>query len=259
MKTSSVNSVDGVTGRDLENKVALVTGGSRGMGAAIARALAARGASIAVTYLSSSTAAQQVVAEAAHFGVVAIAVQADHRDDASTARAVLAVAERFGRIDIVVNNAGVFPFGPIEDMSLELIDQTLATHARAPYRLVQAALPSMPAGGRIVSIGSSLGTHIPSSGVTLYAMSKAALVGFTKALARELGPRGITVNLVNPGSIDTDMNPADGPQAEDERPRIPLGRYGRADEIANVVAFLVSPAAAYVSGAVLAADGGATA
>lgn len=245
--------------KELEGKVALITGGSRGMGAAIARALAARGASAAITYLAAAEAAEQVVSALRDEGVDAIAIQADHRNDASTIRSAEAAISRFGRIDILVNCAGVFPYGSIEEATIDEIDQVLAIHARAPYRMVQSVLPAMKAGGRIISIGSSLGTHIPASGVSLYSMSKAALVGLTKALARELGPRGITVNLVNPGSIDTDMNPADGPQADAERKLIPLGRYGSATEIAEVVAFLAGPAAAFVNGAVLAADGGSTA
>lgn len=199
------------------------------------------------------------MAELREGGADVVAVRADHRDDAGTVRAVEAVVARFGRIDILVNNAGIFSYGPIGEMSLEIIDRVLAIHARAPYRLAQAVLPSMPQGGRIISIGSSLGTQVPAPGFSLYAMSKAALIGLTKALARELGPCGITVNLVSPGSVDTDMNPADGPQAEAERGLIALGRYGRAEEIAGIVAFLAGPAAAFVTGAVVAADGGATA
>lgn len=245
--------------KELEGKVAFVTGGSRGMGAAIAHALAGRGASVAITYLAAADAAGQIVSAIRDQGVEAMAIQADHRDDASTLRAGEAVIARFGRIDILVNSAGVFPYGPIAESALDEIDQVLAIHIRAPYRLVQSVIPAMKDGGRIISIGSSLGTHVPASGVSLYATSKAALIGLTKALARELGPRGITVNLVNPGSIDTDMNPADGPQAEAERSLIPLGRYGNAWEIAEMVAFLAGPAAAFINGAVLAVDGGATA
>jgi NAD(P)-dependent dehydrogenase (short-subunit alcohol dehydrogenase family) len=172
---------------------------------------------------------------------------------------VAEVVSRFGRIDVLVNNAGIFPYAAIADTTTADIDDALSIHVRAPYVAVQSALPAMTEGGRIVSIGSSLGTQVPSPGVSLYAASKAALVGLTKALARELGPRGITVNLVSPGSIDTDMNPADGDQAVGERALIPLARYGQAAEVAKVVAFLASEEAAYVNGAVVAVDGGATA
>lgn len=243
----------------MAGKVALVTGGSRGMGAAIARALGTRGATVALTYRASIDAAEAVVSDLRATGVDAIAIKADHRDDDSSLKAVNSAISRFGRIDILVNSAGIFPYGPIEETTLDEVDHVLAIHARTPYRLVQAVLPTMQRGGRIISIGSSLGTHVPSPSLGLYSMSKAALIGLTKALARELGPRGITVNLVNPGSVDTDMNPADGPQAEGERSLIPLGRYGRASEIAEVVAFLASPSGDFINGAIMAVDGGATA
>lgn len=245
--------------RDLNGKVALVTGGSRGMGAEIARALARQGANVALTYRSAAGPAAEVVGELAALGAEPLAIQADHRVDAETRDAVRAVIDCFGRIDILVNNAGIFPYGTIAETAGETIEATLGLHVRAPYVAAQTALPAMPDGGRIISIGSSLGSHVPGPGVSLYAASKAALVGLTKALARELGPRGVTVNLVNPGSIDTDMNPADGLAADGERALIPLARYGRVEEVAAVVAFLAGPAAAYVNGAVLAVDGGATA
>lgn len=243
----------------LEGKVALVTGGSRGMGAAIARRLAAQGASVALTYRRSADAAEAVVADLKGSGADAIAIRADHRDDAGSLGACAAAIRHFGRIDILVNCAGVFVYAPIGETSPQDIDDVLALHVRAPYRLIQAALPAMRQGGRIITIGSSLGTRVPGPSLSLYAMSKAAMVGLTRALARELGPREITVNLVNPGSVDTDMNPADGPQADAERSLIPLGRYGRAGEIADSVAFLAGPSGAFVNGAVLAIDGGATA
>jgi 3-oxoacyl-[acyl-carrier protein] reductase len=174
-------------------------------------------------------------------------------------RAVAATIEAFGRLDILVNNAGVFPYGPFEEVSLQEFDRTMAIHARAAFIAAQAATPHMGKGGRIISIGSNLGERVPHPGVSLYAMSKSALIGFTRGLARDLGERGITVNLVQPGSTATDMNPPEGESADDQRARTALGHYGSADDIAATVAHLASDAARQITGASILVDGGANA
>jgi Dehydrogenases with different specificities (related to short-chain alcohol dehydrogenases) len=244
---------------ELKSRVAFVTGGSRGLGAAIARRLAQAGADVAITYVQSAMRAEAVVAEIEALGRRALALRADSADAEEIVEAVHAAARHFGRLDILVNNAGIFPYGPPDEVDVETLDRTLAIHVRGVFLASQAALAHMGEDGRIVSIGSSLGTQVPAPGTTLYSMSKSALTGFTKGLARDLGPRGITVNLVSPGSTDTDMNPADGEGAEEQRAITPLGRFGTPDDVAMAVAFLAGPGGRQITGATLAVDGGVTA
>jgi 3-oxoacyl-[acyl-carrier protein] reductase len=241
------------------SKVALVTGASRGIGAAIATRLAEQGADVVITYAQSKERADDVVDRIKAHGRRGLAVKADSADAAEVVSAVERTVEEFGRIDILVNNAGIFPFGPIEDVSLEEIDRTLGIHARAVFLASQAAVKHMSAGARIISIGSNLAERVPFPGVALYSMSKSALLGFTKGLARDLGERGITVNLVQPGSTDTDMNPADAAGADEQRAMTALGRYAEPSDIAATVAFLAGPGAINVTGAVLTVDGGTNA
>ncbi len=240
----------------LKGKMALVTGGSRGIGAAIAKRLAREGANVALTYLSAADRAKAVVAEIEAEGRRGLAIQADGADPGAVVDAVERTVAELGRIDILVNNAGIFPNGPLEDVSLEEVDQTLAVHVRAVFVASQAAARHMGDGGRIISIGSCFAERVPYPGVSLYAMSKSALIGLTKGLARDLGERGITANLVHPGSTDTEMNPADAPEADAERDYIALGHYGSTEDIAATIAHLAGEGGGYITGASIAVDGG---
>jgi 3-oxoacyl-[acyl-carrier protein] reductase len=243
----------------LQGKRALVTGASRGIGAAIARRLAADGADVAITYEHSADKAQAVVAEIERLGRRGLAIKANSADAAAVKAAVDQAAEAFGGLDILVNNAGIFRGGPIDELSLEDIDATLAVNVRAVVVGSQAAASHMGEGGRIISIGSNLATRVPDSGTSLYSMSKSALIAWTKGLARDLGGRGITVNIVHPGSTDTDMNPAEGNQAAAQQARMAIPRYGKADDVAALVAFVAGPQARSINGTELTIDGGANA
>ncbi|MGH6897680.1 MAG: SDR family oxidoreductase [Geminicoccaceae bacterium] len=241
---------------ELAGKVALVTGGSRGIGAAIAKRLAHDGADVALTYESAADSAQAVVAKIEAAGRRGLAIRADSAHPVAVVGAVERTADTFGRLDVLVNNAGIYPFGPLEEVTLEEVDRTLAIHVRAAFVASQAAARHMDAGGRIISIGSCSIDRVPGPGVTVYAMSKSALIGLTKGLARDLGARGITANLINPGPTDTDMNPADGPGADEERSLMAVGHYGKPDDIAAMVAHLAGEGGAFITGAAIAVDGG---
>ncbi|MBF6070858.1 SDR family NAD(P)-dependent oxidoreductase [Nocardia farcinica] len=243
----------------LAGKKALVTGGSRGIGAAIARRLAAENADVALTYRTARSAAAQVVTDIETTGRNALAIHADSADPDAVTEAVHRAAEAHGGLDILVNNAGIFPSKPFEEFTLDEVDQALHVHARAAFLAAQAAVRYMDAGGRIIGIGTNLTERAPFGGITLYNLSKSALNGFTRALARELGPRGITVNLVQPGSTDTDMNPADGDHAAAQVGLTALGRFGAADDIAAAVAYLAGESGRSITGAVLTVDGGTNA
>lgn len=241
----------------LSGRVALVTGGSRGIGAAIARRLAGAGADVAITYRSSSDAAEALVAELRDaFGVRAEAIQSDASDVEATAGLVPGVVDRLGRLDVLVNNAGVFGPKPIHETTLEDYEHTMGVNVRAVFQTSKAAAEVMGEGGRIINIGSINGQHAMGPGMSLYATSKAAVATLTKGLARDLGPQGVTVNCIQPGPVDTDMNPADGELAEMITPMTALGRYARPDEIASLALYLASPESSYVTGALLNIDGG---
>lgn len=244
---------------DLTGKRALVTGASRGIGAAIALRLAQDGADVAITYERSADKAALVVASIQALGRKAVAIQADAADPAAPASAVDEAVRVLGGLDILVNNAGLYRGGAIEDMTLADVDTTLAVNVRAVVLASQAAVRHLPRGGRIISIGSCLAERVTEPGVSLYAMSKAALIGWTKGLARDLGPRGITVNVVHPGSTDTDMNPAAGPMADGQRARMAIPEYGAPEDIAALVAFVAGPQGRFINGAGLTIDGAANA
>jgi NAD(P)-dependent dehydrogenase (short-subunit alcohol dehydrogenase family) len=243
----------------LMGKRALVTGASRGIGAAIAKALAAEGADVAITYEKSAESSAVVVSAIRAKGRRAVAIQADSAEAAAVQTSVDKTVAELGGLDILVNNAGILRSGELKDISLTDIDALLNVNVRAPIIASKAALAHLTKGGRIITIGSYFADRVPAPVLSVYAASKSALVAFTKGLARELGPKEITVNLVQPGSINTDMNPANGPYAETLKQFMALGRYGAPEDVANAVAFLASAKAQYITGSTLTVDGGANA
>lgn len=244
--------------KKLEGKVALVTGGSRGIGAAIARSLADEGANVAISYTSSASKAQDLVNELESKGVRAVAFQADQADSKQVEDLVNKVAEHFGGLDILVNNAGVAVTGLIDDSSNNLVEleRQFAINVSGVVTAVRTAVKYLKEGGRIISIGSGLADRSPFPAMSDYSATKAAIAGYTRGWARDLGPKAITVNIVQPGPIDTDMNPADSEHSAGQKALIALGRYGKAEEIAATVTFLASPGAAFITGTTINVDGG---
>jgi 3-oxoacyl-[acyl-carrier protein] reductase len=244
--------------RPLQGKVALVTGGSRGIGAAIVKRLARDGADLAFSYAASPERARQVADEAEALGSRVLAVRADQASAAEVTQLVQKVHAHFGRLDILVNSAGVFVTGTVDDPAADLaaFDRQLDVNLKGVASAVRAAAPLLSEGGRIVSIGTTGADRIPFAGAADYVATKAAVAAYTRGWARDLGPRNITVNVVQPGAIDTEMNPQDGAFAATLKGMAALGRYGRPDDIAAAVAFLAGPDAAYITGATLNVDGG---
>lgn len=243
----------------LTGKVALVTGGSRSIGAAIAKKLAADGAAVAITYSASPDRASQVVADIEAAGGKAVAIEADAGNPEAVRAAVAQTVSTFGGIDILVNNAGVAINAPLDDYKFEDYERMVAVNVTGVFVATQEAVRHMTPGGRIIHIGSSMTRYAAFPTASVYTLTKGAITGFNRSLVRDLGPKGITVNTVHPGPTDTDMNPADGPVAAIVGPGMAIGRYGQPSEIASVVAFLASPDAAFVTGADIVADGGLTA
>lgn len=240
----------------LAGKRALVTGGSRGIGAAIAQVFAAEGADVAFTYEKSSDAAAEVVRAIESLGRRATAIQANSADVSDVQASVQQAVAYLGGLDILVNNAGIFLGQTVKDVALNDLDAVLNVNVKAPVIAIQAAIPHLGQGGRVINIGSWFGEQVQWPGIAVYAMSKSALISLTKGLARELGAEGITVNLVQPGAINTDMNPDDGPIADTIRGLIPSGKFGTGEDIAHTVAFLASDKAQYITGTSITVDGG---
>jgi 3-oxoacyl-[acyl-carrier protein] reductase len=243
----------------LEGKIAIITGGSRGIGAAIAKRLATDGAKVAITYSKGADAAASVVKEIERDGGRAIAIQADATDAEAGKAAVEKTVATFGGLDVLVNNAGTAIPKTFEETTLEEMDRLLNINVRGVFIATQAALKHMKRGGRIIMIGSCLGERVMTPGLVPYSATKGAVKIFTQALSRELGSRGITVNNVQPGPIDTELNPATGEWATPQKAATALGRYGHVDEVAALVAFVASPESSYITGANLTVDGGTNA
>ena len=242
--------------KKLTGKVALVTGASRGIGAAIAKRLAQDGAAVAITYPSAQQKADEVVRTIESTGGRAVAIRADSADANAVKHAVAETVRTLGRLDVLVNNAGIAVVTPLDQYALDDFDRMMAVNVRGVFVATQEAARHMGEGGRIITIGSVNADRMPFEGGGVYAMTKAAVAGFTRGLARDLGPRGITVNNVQPGPVDTDMNPANGPFAELLKGFMAVKRYGQGDEIAGLVSYLAGPEAGFITGASLTIDGG---
>jgi 3-oxoacyl-[acyl-carrier protein] reductase len=242
--------------KGLTNKVVFITGGSRGIGAAIGTRFASEGTNVVFTYTKSINQAKEQEERLKALGVKSLAIRVDSADAIALQGAILSTVEHFGSIDILVNNAGICPSGDFGEITLEDFDQIMDINVKAVFAASHAVVKSMTEGGRIISIGSNLGDIAVTGDTILYSMSKSALQGFTKGLARALGPKKITVNLVQPGPIDTDMNPADAPLADFLRSRMALPEYGTGDDIAGLVVFLASSDGKYITGSTLTIDGG---
>lgn len=240
----------------LKNKRALVTGGSRGIGAGIVKRLASEGVDVAFTYNKSSVKANEIMQAAQTLGIQALAIQADSAEASAVVAAVEQTVEKLGGIDILVNNAGVLAVGLIDNFTLADFDQILAVNVRAVFVATQAAVKYMKEGGRIINISSTHAERMPFAGGSVYAMSKSALCGLVKGLARDLGLRGITINNIQPGPIDTDMNSSEGELSQMFKQQMAVSNYGTVEEVAGMVAYLAGAETGYITGASLTIDGG---
>ncbi|MBU9765662.1 3-oxoacyl-ACP reductase FabG [Mycobacterium sp. TNTM28] len=248
-----------MTSATLAGRRALVTGGSRGIGAGIVRRLAADGAAVAFTYGASAEEADKLVAQLTADGGTVVAIQADSADPAQVAAAVEETVTVLGGLDVLVNNAGVAVISPIDEFTQEQFDHLVAVNIGGVYSAIRSAVGHLGEGARIINIGSINADRVPTAGTAVYAMTKGAVAALTRGLARDLGPRGITVNNVQPGPIATDLNPDEGEFADAVRQTTALGRYGHTADIAAVVSFLAGPESGYVTGANWNVDGGFTA